>query len=207
MNKIHEWVNTGLIVLVAVLVLVGGNQSDSLGASGTRFPNGLSTDTTSPAFGEVRTTDLTVTDDATITDDLTVSSDTTVSGATVVSTFTQGGGIRSTSTSLATATLLDTDFDVENYIKYTVNGASNTLTFPASSTLTSFIPTAGQCRNLVVENATGTAGITLTIAVGTGWDFHNSTSTLVIVPTASAFIHACRNDLTDIEANVLIGLP
>lgn len=27
MNKIHEWVNTVLIVLVAILVLVGGNQS------------------------------------------------------------------------------------------------------------------------------------------------------------------------------------
>lgn len=34
MNKIHEWVNTGLIVLVAILVLVGGNQSaPSLGGS------------------------------------------------------------------------------------------------------------------------------------------------------------------------------
>lgn len=27
MNKIHEWINTGLIVIVAILVLVGANQS------------------------------------------------------------------------------------------------------------------------------------------------------------------------------------
>lgn len=38
----------------------------TVGASGTRFPNGISTDSTSPVAGEVRTTDLTVTDDATI---------------------------------------------------------------------------------------------------------------------------------------------
>ena len=50
MNKIHEWVNTGLILVVAILVLVGGNQSapiapeeTSLGAFGTRFPSGLAT--------------------------------------------------------------------------------------------------------------------------------------------------------------------
>lgn len=67
MNKIHEWVNTGLIVLVTILVLVGGNsQPGNLGATGTRFPNGLSADSTSPVAGEVRGTDLTITDDATI---------------------------------------------------------------------------------------------------------------------------------------------
>ena len=38
-----------------------------LGATGTRFPNGLSTDTTSPSSGEVRTTLLTVTGTSTVT--------------------------------------------------------------------------------------------------------------------------------------------
>jgi len=45
MNKIHEWINTLLILGVLVLVLVGSNQSD-LGAIGTRFPNGLAVGTT-----------------------------------------------------------------------------------------------------------------------------------------------------------------
>ena len=67
MNKLHEWVNTGLIVLVAILVLVGGNQSDqTLGASGTRFPNGISADTTSPIAGEVRGTSSTITATSTV---------------------------------------------------------------------------------------------------------------------------------------------
>lgn len=36
MNKIHEWINTGLIALVIILGLVGGNhQSGNLGAAST----------------------------------------------------------------------------------------------------------------------------------------------------------------------------
>lgn len=38
-DKIHKWVNTGLIALVLILVLVGGNQSDLLGGA-TRYPHG-----------------------------------------------------------------------------------------------------------------------------------------------------------------------
>lgn len=60
-------------LLLSVVALVGGNQPVATGASGTRFPNGLSTDSTSPVAGEVRTTDLTVTDDVVVTDDMTVS--------------------------------------------------------------------------------------------------------------------------------------
>jgi hypothetical protein len=64
MNKIHEWVNTAGILLVVILVLVGGNQSvptGEFGASGSRFPNGISADTTSPSAGEVRGSTLTIT--------------------------------------------------------------------------------------------------------------------------------------------------
>ena len=58
MKNIHEWVNTILIGVVLALVLVGGNQSARFGATGTRFPNGLSTDSTSPSSGQVRATTL-----------------------------------------------------------------------------------------------------------------------------------------------------
>jgi len=59
-EKINKWlpVLTFLLVLViAVAVLVGGNNQSVLG-SGTRFPNGLSADTTSPSAGQVRGTTL-----------------------------------------------------------------------------------------------------------------------------------------------------
>jgi hypothetical protein len=51
---------TGLVVGFIVVLLVG-KQSANLGASGTRFPKGLSADSISPVAGEVRGTTLTIT--------------------------------------------------------------------------------------------------------------------------------------------------
>lgn len=45
---------TALVVALAFVGLVGNQTSDNLGASGSRFPYGVSTDTTSPVFGQVR---------------------------------------------------------------------------------------------------------------------------------------------------------
>ena len=59
MNKLHEWINTAGILAVAILLLVGGNQSANTGASGTRFPNGISANNTSPVAGEVVATTFT----------------------------------------------------------------------------------------------------------------------------------------------------
>jgi hypothetical protein len=61
----------GILALVAVFLIgmaVGGNGSQSLevGASGTRFPNGISADKTSPVVGGVRGTTLTITGASTL---------------------------------------------------------------------------------------------------------------------------------------------
>lgn len=65
-----------LLVVAGYALLVGGNQpvvqAPELG-SGTRFTNGISTDSTSPSSGEVRTTTLTTTGAATVGGDATVS--------------------------------------------------------------------------------------------------------------------------------------
>ena len=52
-------INAVVSAIVAIIVvfigsMLVGNQSAELGASGTRFPNGLSADTTSPVAGQVR---------------------------------------------------------------------------------------------------------------------------------------------------------
>ncbi len=49
------------IVIAAASLLVAVESSNKLGATGTRFPNGLSADNTSPVAGQVRGTTLTVT--------------------------------------------------------------------------------------------------------------------------------------------------
>lgn len=48
------------VVVVVLAGLVGGNQSDPLGATGTRFPYGLSTNSTSPSSGQLITTTLSI---------------------------------------------------------------------------------------------------------------------------------------------------
>jgi len=89
MDKIHSWINTVLIGIVLISMLVGGNnqpvqiQGDPVG-SGTRFPNGLSADGTSPSAGQVRGTTLTVTGAATIaTTTITKSFDTFMIGGSI----------------------------------------------------------------------------------------------------------------------------
>lgn len=162
MNKIHEWVNTALIVVVAILVLVGGNSSANLGGTTN--------------FDLLDTTDGYAVDGTTVIN----GSGVFVGQLTSTSALTQGGGIRATSTINSAETLTATDFDTENVIAYTLNVQSATLTLPASSTLSSFIPTAGQMRTVLVRNATTTAGLNLTIAGGTGTILKKATSTAVI---------------------------
>lgn len=113
-------------------------------------------------------------------DSLTLGEDLVVTGASDVSTFTQGGGIRATSTDDTSAALLASDFDVENIIDFTPNVVSITLTLPASSTLSSFAPTAGDSRTIKIRNATTTIGTSFTIASGTGNTFKSATTTRVI---------------------------
>lgn len=56
-------------IVAVIVVMVGGNNQPApdlnLGASGTRFPNGISADTTSPTMGQVRGTTFTATGDST----------------------------------------------------------------------------------------------------------------------------------------------
>lgn len=101
MNEIKISIIAVIIALFAVFVtgyvaLVGGsNQSDALGG-GTRFPNGISADTTSPSAGQVRGTTLTTTGAAVLGGNLTVTT-----GANATSTAT-AGCISSYATSSAT---------------------------------------------------------------------------------------------------------
>ena len=195
--------NIAIAALVGAVVALGvigfSNQSDQELGGGTRFIHGLSTNSTSPSAGEVKTTTLTV-------DGASALTSISVSGASVVATLTEGGGIRATSTVGTVVPLLASDFDVENIIDVTLNVQDATLSFPATSTLTAFIPTAGQVRTLFIRNATTTATMDLTISGGTGVLLKMASSTNVaIVPGDTdganyAKIELLRKSNTDIEA-------
>jgi hypothetical protein len=87
MNKIISWVAI-VIALIAVVLsvvgLVGGNTNRPVefGASGTRFPNGISADTTSPIAGQVRGTTLTTTGASTFGGTVTVTTSNTATSST-----------------------------------------------------------------------------------------------------------------------------
>jgi len=157
-----------------------------LGASGTRFPNGISVDSTSPSAGEVRGTTLTIT------------------GAAIVGNFTQGGGITSTTTGAA-AVLTAAEFDTENVILVAPTLAATTattLTFPASSTLSTFAPTAGDVKDVMIQNSTTTT-YALTLAQGAGMNFQNASTTLIINEGAGAMLRFIRTATTDFLVNII----
>lgn len=188
------------VVVVAVIVALSifsfvSNKTSGVGGGVTNFGGGISLDS------------LAVTGDTAFTGALAITGATTLTGATTAGTLTQGGGIRATTTTATSATLLASDFDTENVIDVTPGGASLTLTLPATSTLTSFIPTAGQTRTIYIRNATTTAGIALTIAAGTGVPLKIATSTssgVVILGDTDGSnygrIDFLRKANTDIEA-------
>ena len=87
-----------------------------------------------------------------------------------------------TSTTGTTQTLKAADVAPDgvayDVVLLTPNVGDVTLTFPASSTLPSFLPTAGMSATQCWYNASTTAGIDITFAAGAGMDFEVSSSTV-----------------------------
>jgi len=115
---------------------------------------------------------------------------------------TQGGGVTATS-STGAGTLTQANINV-GLIEHT-NAGATTITLPASSTVTSLIPTAGQSFRLTYVNL-GT-GID-TIAGGSGTLLHVASSTIAtalktIAPSGSATFVFTRKSNTDIVVDMV----
>lgn len=100
-NSIITWV-IGVVAVLALTISIGnsvGNNSqpEKTGDSGSRYPNGISADTTSPVEGQIRGTDLLITDDATIS-----GGSFTVTTSNLATSSTSLGCIQSTATSTET---------------------------------------------------------------------------------------------------------
>lgn len=138
----------------AVVALVGGNKSQPLGQSGTRYINGISADSTSPVAGEVRGTTLTITGAATL------------SGATVVSTLTQGGGKSSTTTTTEiVGTIPYSAIDAENVYEVNPGREALVLTLPTVAQFTG-LTAVGQSREILILNASSSAASNFSISRG-----------------------------------------
>lgn len=147
-----------------------GQLSEPLG--GSRFPNGISADSTSPSAGQVRGTTMTATGSATVGDDLSVTDTFTVSGYTDVSEFTQGGGCTASSTVAAAETWTESFMESANCFEYSgqATAAAISITLPATSTMDTLIPNAGDMRTWIYDGSAYAAATTTTFLAGTGID-------------------------------------
>ncbi len=106
------------------------------------------------------------------------------------------GGVVSTTTNVAAATLLSTDIIDVSRLNLTPLISGVTYTTPASSTLTSFVPKSGDTANLIFCSGSTYA---FTLAFGTGMTVHNATSTLVTTPQSCGTMTFSRATTTDID--------
>lgn len=133
-----------------------------LGASGTRFPHGISADSTSPSSGEVRGTTLTATGAATIGSTL------GVSGESQLSTVVAGGSVYTTSTANST-TLTAAQVCDYSVILMSPGLTALNVTLPATSTLyADCLDTDGDYKDVTIRNTTSTASSVMTLVAGTG---------------------------------------
>lgn len=200
---------TAAMVVVAMFVfgLVSDNQSD-LGA-GTRFPNGISADSTSPSAGQVRGTTLTITSTSAFTGEITATGGIDAAAEIDASEgLTQGGGWFSYT---ADATLTEANLLANSGLYGSATGAGQaviSLTLPATSTMTTLIATAGDCRSWWIDASDLTAATTTTIVKGTGWNLVGldatgaGTGADVIDGAEYGKLTACRETDTDVVGYV-----
>jgi hypothetical protein len=107
------------------------------------------------------------------------------------------GGLTATSTG-TTVTLAASDFVGYSTISVTPRISTATLTLPASSTLSAFLPNAGDRVSISVINATSTAGVNVTLAGGSGTLLQLASTTSSIRPGGMATLNVVRKANSDI---------
>jgi len=109
-----------------------------------------------------------------------------------------GGNHFATSSSGAGTLVAGNLFNSQGYVRYMTIDATDavTVTFPATSTLTSYIPATGDCADIVIENS---GDSNLTLAGGTGMDIQEPDGQNVVIGTTNyALITLCRQLNRDI---------
>lgn len=90
------------------------------------------------------------------------------SGLVTLSGGTLKTNVSATSSSATSQTLVASDVNTYDTVIFTPTVGSDTLTLFASSTATTFLPTAGNSQTTCIINGTTTTGVNLTLAGGTG---------------------------------------
>ena len=148
----------------------------------------------------------TTADDINIGGNLAVTGTTALTGAVTMSGSFGSGFMTRSGTALASSTvnsaetLSAANLISYNHITYTPNVAAMSLTLPASSTLATLIPNTGDMITKTINNATSTAGITVTLVAGAGENIATSSvNNLVINPGKAGLLTFLRKANSDIQ--------
>ena len=174
-NPIGGGIVAALIIAVSIFAsawLVGGNQSASFGGSSDSGWNAT-------GDGCISVDGTCIIDASGNLDGVITSSTGSFSGLLTLNAGTLHSYPNSTSTTATTQTLVQADILNYDTILLTPNTGDLTLTWPATSTLTSLVPTAGDTAKQCMHNASTTSGIDITIAAGTGIDLMTASSSIL----------------------------
>ncbi len=125
-----------------------------------------------------------------------------VDGSAITGNFTYGFTTVASSTSASTV-LLQSHLTTYSGMDLTPSGIAVTLTLPATSTLTTVIPNAGDCLDWRLRNTSAISASSTTIAAGTGIDLvENENGDVVIDGGNEAQLKFCRELDTDVTVYV-----
>lgn len=122
----------------------------------------------------------------------------TLTSTLIVDKLYEGSGVLATTTP-DNITLAASDIQNYSVIEMNPTVGDITVTMPASSTLTTFIPTAGQIGRLFFQNSTTTNGIDITLANGTGVYVNTGSTTKAInYNNYAVYLECMRKSNSDI---------
>lgn len=124
--------------------------------------------------------------------------------------LTDGGGVFSTTTTVATETLTERQMRENKVFRFlgSATAAAMTVTLPASTSMNSVLPKPGDYRTWVIENGYTAAATTTTIAAGTGVDLQEPDGQNVVIGINNyAFLTCFREASTDVVCSVDETIP
>ena len=158
-----------IILWLVVSPMIFGGANIVVGGAGTADDTYLTSDVhVGTAGGKTGTFTVDSAATATFNSAVTFNGAISATDETVVDGFTQGGGCLATSTTASTYTITQANLLAYNCFVITQNLGAYTWTLPATSTMTTLLPTVGDYREWLFFNASSTATATLTMAAGAG---------------------------------------
>lgn len=186
-----------LVAILGILILPIGGSESVLGGAGCN--SGNCTD-----FDAVNTSAGYYVDDVQIIDgsgDI-VSGDIDTTGSVSVGPFTQGGAVLGIASGAQTLTQAQLSANSILVATASTTAEAFSWTLPASSTLTTLLPTAGDSRLWLFENRNG-AATTTTFVAGTGIVLLEPDGQNVVIGGGNkATIECWRDNTTDVLCNI-----